>query len=138
MPRSASAAHRFRSQRQLVCFARALLADPEILILDEATSAIDPITEARTQKAMPGLLQGRTSFIVAHRLSTCATPTKCSSWNTDASSNRLASRVTRSSRRVLSPACGGKPGWMQARVRSIRGEWISIGFRSRQCSRCGD
>lgn len=57
-------------QRQLVCFARALLADPEILILDEATSAIDPLTEARTQRAMRALLAGRTSFIVAHRLST--------------------------------------------------------------------
>ncbi|HUF61131.1 MAG TPA: ABC transporter ATP-binding protein [Verrucomicrobiales bacterium] len=57
-------------QRQLVCFARALVADPEILILDEATSAIDPITEMRTQKAMRLLLRGRTSFVIAHRLST--------------------------------------------------------------------
>jgi ATP-binding cassette subfamily B protein len=57
-------------QRQLVCFARALMADPEILILDEATSAIDPITEMRTQNAMRLLLRGRTSFVIAHRLST--------------------------------------------------------------------
>ncbi len=57
-------------QRQLACFARALLADPRILILDEATSAIDPITEKRTQAAMRRLLVGRTSFVVAHRLST--------------------------------------------------------------------
>lgn len=57
-------------QQQLVCFARAMLADPRILILDEATSAIDTITEARLQAALNKLLQGRTSFIVAHRLST--------------------------------------------------------------------
>jgi len=57
-------------QRQLACFARALLADPRILILDEATSAIDPITEKKTQEAMRRLLAGRTSFVVAHRLST--------------------------------------------------------------------
>lgn len=57
-------------QRQLVCFARALIADPRILILDEATSAIDPLTEARTQKAMHALIEGRTSFVLAHRLST--------------------------------------------------------------------
>jgi ATP-binding cassette, subfamily B, bacterial len=57
-------------QRQLVCFARALIADPRILILDEATSAIDPLTEARTQKAMHALMAGRTSFVLAHRLST--------------------------------------------------------------------
>jgi ATP-binding cassette subfamily B protein len=57
-------------QRQLICFARALMADPRILILDEATSSIDPITEARTQTAMRRLLAGRTSFIVAHRLGT--------------------------------------------------------------------
>lgn len=57
-------------QRQLVCFARAMLADPRILILDEATSAVDTMTEARIQKALELLLQGRTSFVVAHRLST--------------------------------------------------------------------
>jgi ATP-binding cassette subfamily B protein len=57
-------------QRQLVCFARALLADPRLLILDEATSSIDALTEARIQRALAMLLRGRTSFVVAHRLST--------------------------------------------------------------------
>ena len=57
-------------QRQLVCFTRALIADPRIVILDEATSSIDTITEARLQKALVELLRGRTSFVVAHRLST--------------------------------------------------------------------
>jgi ABC-type multidrug transport system fused ATPase/permease subunit len=57
-------------QRQIVCFARALLADPRILVLDEATSAIDTVTETRLQRALEILLRGRTSFVVAHRLST--------------------------------------------------------------------
>lgn len=57
-------------QRQLVCFARAFIADPRMVILDEATSAIDSITEQRIQKALETLLQGRTSFVIAHRLST--------------------------------------------------------------------
>lgn len=57
-------------QRQLVCFARAMLADPQILLLDEATSSIDVITEHRLQEALSRLLVGRTSFVVAHRLST--------------------------------------------------------------------
>lgn len=57
-------------QRQLVCFTRALIADPRLVILDEATSSIDAITEARLQKALVELLRGRTSFVVAHRLST--------------------------------------------------------------------
>jgi ATP-binding cassette subfamily B protein len=57
-------------QRQIVSFARAMLADPRILILDEATSAIDAMTEARVQRALILLLAGRTSFVVAHRLST--------------------------------------------------------------------
>ncbi len=57
-------------QRQIVCFARALLSDPAILILDEATSALDALTEARLQAALARLLRGRTSVVVAHRLST--------------------------------------------------------------------
>jgi len=57
-------------ERQVVCFVRALLADPRILILDEATSSIDAINESRLQSALGKLLQGRTSFIIAHRLST--------------------------------------------------------------------
>jgi ATP-binding cassette, subfamily B, multidrug efflux pump len=57
-------------QRQLISFARALLADPQILILDEATASIDTETELKIQEALKTLLAGRTSFIVAHRLST--------------------------------------------------------------------
>jgi ATP-binding cassette subfamily B protein len=57
-------------QRQLICFCRALLADPRLVMLDEATSSIDALTEHRLQRALVTLLQGRTSFIVAHRLST--------------------------------------------------------------------
>ncbi|MEY4923962.1 MAG: hypothetical protein RL598_481 [Verrucomicrobiota bacterium] len=57
-------------QRQLICFTRALLADPRILLLDEATSSIDALTEARLQQALQKLLVGRTSLVVAHRLST--------------------------------------------------------------------
>lgn len=57
-------------QRQLVCFARAMLADPRILILDEATSAVDTLTEVRIQASLTRLLAHRTSFVVAHRLST--------------------------------------------------------------------
>ena len=57
-------------QRQLVAFARALLADPRLLILDEATSSVDIPTEARIEQALATLLRGRTAFVVAHRLST--------------------------------------------------------------------
>ncbi len=57
-------------QRQLISFARALLADPKILILDEATSSIDTRTEQALQKGLERLLQNRTSFVIAHRLST--------------------------------------------------------------------
>lgn len=57
-------------QKQLLTIARAFLADPKILILDEATSSVDTRTEARIVKAMEALMKGRTSFVIAHRLST--------------------------------------------------------------------
>jgi len=59
-----------QGQRQLLSIARAILADPGILILDEATSSVDTRTEARIQKALLRLMEGRTSFLIAHRLST--------------------------------------------------------------------
>jgi ATP-binding cassette subfamily B protein len=59
-----------QGQRQLLSIARAILAQPGILILDEATSSVDTRTEARIQKALLHLMQGRTSFVIAHRLST--------------------------------------------------------------------
>ena len=59
-----------QGQKQLLTIARAILADPEILILDEATSSVDTRTEILIQKAMDHLMEGRTSFVIAHRLST--------------------------------------------------------------------
>jgi ATP-binding cassette subfamily B protein len=59
-----------QGQKQLLTIARAILADPEILILDEATSSVDTRTEILIQKAMDNMMKGRTSFIIAHRLST--------------------------------------------------------------------
>ena len=59
-----------QGQKQLLTIARAILADPKILILDEATSSVDTRTEVRIQKAMDNLMKGRTSFVIAHRLST--------------------------------------------------------------------
>jgi ATP-binding cassette subfamily B protein len=57
-------------QKQLLCIARAMISNPPILVLDEATSSIDTRTELRVQNAMKELMEGRTSFVVAHRLST--------------------------------------------------------------------
>jgi len=59
-----------QGQKQLLTIARAILADPQILILDEATSSVDTRTEILIQKAMDNLMKGRTSFVIAHRLST--------------------------------------------------------------------
>ncbi len=59
-----------RGERQLLSFARALAADPDVLILDEATSSVDPDTERTIQESLKKLVAGRTSLIIAHRLST--------------------------------------------------------------------
>ncbi|MBQ2296076.1 MAG: ATP-binding cassette domain-containing protein, partial [Clostridia bacterium] len=59
-----------QGQKQLLCIARVMLCLPPMLILDEATSSIDTRTEQRIQKAFSTMMEGRTSFIVAHRLST--------------------------------------------------------------------
>ena len=65
-----SASNVSAGQRQLLTIARAILADRRMLILDEATSSVDTMTEMRIQTAMDNLMKGRTSFVIAHRLST--------------------------------------------------------------------
>ena len=57
-------------QKQLISLARAILADPDVFIMDEATSSVDTLTEELIQKGMDTLMAGRTSFVIAHRLST--------------------------------------------------------------------
>ncbi len=59
-----------QGQRQMISIARAILANPSVLILDEATSSVDTRTEVKIQEAMQNLMQGRTNFVIAHRLST--------------------------------------------------------------------
>jgi len=62
--------HLSTGEKQLISFARAVLADPRIFIMDEATSSVDTLTEARIQRGIAGMMEGRTSLIIAHRLST--------------------------------------------------------------------
>jgi ATP-binding cassette subfamily B protein len=57
-------------ERQIICFARAIVEDPDILVLDEATSSVDPATEKRIQESLDSIMKGRTSIIIAHRLAT--------------------------------------------------------------------
>ena len=67
---AATAANLSQGQRQLLAIARAAVADPPVMILDEATSSIDTHTEAIVQRGMDALMMGRTTFVIAHRLST--------------------------------------------------------------------
>lgn len=59
-----------QGQKQLLAIARAILADPAMLVLDEATSSIDTVTEIKIQEGLQALMKGRTSFVIAHRLGT--------------------------------------------------------------------
>ncbi len=63
-------------QKQLVSFARAILADPQILVMDEATSSVDTETEQRIQRGLAHVLSGRIAFVIAHRLSTIRNATR--------------------------------------------------------------
>ena len=76
-----------QGQRQLLAIARAAIADPPVLILDEATSSIDTRTESIVQKGMDNLMKGRTVFVIAHRLRRSETAMRSWCWNTDVLSN---------------------------------------------------
>ena len=67
---SGNGAQLSQGERQMLCIARAAVADPPVMILDEATSSIDTRTESQVQTAMDALMHGRTTFVIAHRLST--------------------------------------------------------------------
>jgi len=81
-----------QGQRQLISIARVAVADPPVMILDEATSSIDTRTEAIVQRGMDALMEGRTVFVIAHRLSTVKTPMLSLCWITDVSLNGALTR----------------------------------------------
>ena len=92
-------------ERQLVALARAYLADPDLLVLDEATSAVDPSTEVRLQRALDSLTRGRTSIAIAHRLSTAAGGRRGDRRRRAVASSSAVRTGPRAPRRRLSPGC---------------------------------
>ena len=90
-------------ERQLISIARALLADPRILVLDEATSSIDRPTEVLVERALDRLLRGRTSLVVAHRLATVQRADEIL-WSSTAGSSSGAARRAARGRRAVPPA----------------------------------
>ena len=82
-----------QGQRQLLSIARAAVANPPVLILDEATSSIDTRTESIVQKGMDNLMKGRTVFVIAHRLLRFATVMRLLFWNTERSSSVEIMRI---------------------------------------------
>ena len=87
-----------QGQRQLLAIARAAVADPPVMILDEATSSIDTRTEAIVQRGMDALMYGRTVFVIAHRLSTVRNSTPLWCWITDVLLSAAPTRICSSSR----------------------------------------
>ena len=109
-----------QGQRQLLAIARAAVADPPVMILDEATSSIDTRTEAIVQRGMDALMQGRTVFVIAHRLSPCATPTPSWCWTTAASSSAARTTTCSNSRAPTISSTPARWNWTKPRAHGVK------------------
>ena len=99
-------------ERQLVALARAYVADPDLLVLDEATSAVDPATEVRLQRTLDAVTRGRTTVAIAHRLSTAQARRRGDRGRRGAGSCSAARTTTGRATRTRSTA-GSTPAWLE-------------------------